>query len=139
MRIEFTVPGAPQGKERPRFNRGGHTYTPEKTRDYERLVAWSYKSAAHAAVLSGSIRAEIVAVYAVPKSWPKRQRERALAGDLAPMVKPDLDNIAKAILDALNGVAYRDDAAVTELTVRKRYGARPCVAVALEGGNNDTM
>lgn len=139
MRIEFTVPGAPQGKERPRFTRDGHTYTPEKTRDYERLVAWSYKSAAHAAVLSGSIRAEIVAVYAVPKSWPKRQRERALAGDLVPMVKPDLDNIAKAILDALNGVAYRDDAAVTDLTVGKRYGARPCVAVALEGGNNDTM
>lgn len=139
MRIEFTVPGAPQGKERPRFTRDGHTYTPEKTRDYERLVAWAYKSAAHATMFSGSIRAEIVAVYAVPKSWPKRQRERALAGDLVPMVKPDLDNIAKAILDALNGIAYRDDAAVTDLTIGKRYGARPCVAVALEGGNNDTM
>lgn len=38
MKIEFTVPGAPVGKGRPRFMKNGHTYTPQKTRDYEGKV-----------------------------------------------------------------------------------------------------
>lgn len=34
---------------------------------------------------------------------------------------------------ALNGIAYKDDAAITDATVCKRYGTRPCVAVRLTG------
>ena len=49
------------------------------------------------------------------------------------MVKPDWDNIGKIVCDALNGSAYKDDAAITDATVCKRYGTRPCVAVRLTG------
>ncbi len=47
--------------------------------------------------------------------------------------KPDCDNIAKIILDALNGLAYDDDAQVVKLYVEKRYGAFDHVTVVLEG------
>lgn len=133
MTVEFTIPGVPQGKERPRFTKNGVAYTPSKTKDYEKLVAWAYECEAHGAKFTGPIRADIAAVYAVPKSWNKKKQAEAVDNQLLPMVKPDLDNVVKAVLDACNGVAYRDDAAVTDLTICKRYGTRPCVVVRLTG------
>ena len=44
-----------------------------------------------------------------------------LCGDERPAKKPDADNIAKIICDALNGIAYQDDAAVAELSVVKKW------------------
>lgn len=38
MKIEFTVPGIPVGKGRPRFTKDGHAHTPGKTREYENKV-----------------------------------------------------------------------------------------------------
>lgn len=133
MTVEFTIPGVPQGKERPRFTRSGIAYTPKRTKDYEKMVAWAYECEAHGAKLTGSIRANIVAIYPVPRSWSKKKQEEAINNRVLPMVKPDLDNVAKAVLDALNGIAYIDDAAVTDLTICKRYGTRPCVVVWLTG------
>lgn len=133
MTVEFTIPGAPQGKERPRFTKNGYAYTPAKTRDYEKMVAWAYHAEAHGTVFDGPISASIVAVFPIPHSWSKKKRETAAGGCLLPMVKPDLDNIAKIVLDSLNGIAYKDDAAITDLTVIKRYGTRPCVIVRLSG------
>ena len=141
MTVEFTIPGVPQGKERPRFTRNGATYTPKKTKDYEKLVAWAYQCEAHDVRFTGSVRAFIAAVYPIPKSWSKKKQQDAANNKLLPLVKPDLDNVAKAVLDACNGIAYKDDAAVTGLTVCKRYGTRPCVVVQLcgEAESNDTV
>ena len=47
-------------------------------------------------------------------------------------MKPDCDNIAKAVLDALNGLAYKDDSQVTELTVRKLYAEEGSVGVRIK-------
>lgn len=77
---------------------------------------------------------EIVAVYPVPSSYSKRKTVSALAGDLLPAKKPDADNIAKIVADALNGLAYEDDAQITQLTVLKRYSDEPCVRVEIDSG-----
>ena len=45
--------------------------------------------------------------------------------------KLDCDNLAKIILDSLNDIAYKDDAQVSRLTVRKLYSERPRVEVTL--------
>ena len=55
----------------------------------------------------------------------------ALNGELKPTVKPDLDNIAKIVADALNGLAYRDDSCIVDLVVRKRYGVEARVEVKI--------
>lgn len=130
MTIEFTIPGVPQGKERPRFTQNGATYTPKKTKDYEKLVAWAYQCEAHGAKFTGTIRVDIAAIYPVPHSWSKRKQAEAIDNQILPMVKPDWDNIGKIVCDALNGIAYKDDAVITDATVCKRYGTRPCVAFA---------
>lgn len=128
----FRIDGKPQGKGRPRFTRSGHTYTPDNTAEYEQRVKLAYRLGG-GVKLTGFISADIRAVFAVPKSYTKKQRSAALALHFAPR-KPDCDNIAKIILDALNGLAYDDDAQVVKLHVEKCYGAADYVAVELKGG-----
>lgn len=55
---------------------------------------------------------------------------RADAPDAKPS-KPDADKAARAVLDALTGIAFVDDAQVTELVVRKRWGDTPGAVIAI--------
>lgn len=64
---------------------------------------------------------EIVLYYVRPKSMTKAKRLMAQRGILRPVVKPDIDNVAKAILDALNGVAFPDDRQIVQLSCEKWY------------------
>lgn len=131
--LAFTIPGAPQGKARARTCRNGHTYTPDGTVLYENLVKTEFlQQCGRGQRITGdrpALHMEIVAVYPVPTSYSKRNRVAALSGDMLPAKKPDADNIAKIIADALNGLAYDDDAQITDLSVMKRYGEEPEVRV----------
>ena len=125
----FRVNGIPQGKARPRFTKGGRAYTPAKTRRYEEAVREAAQLAAQAQGFikhdkGTPLKASVTAWFPVPASWPKKKRAAALSGALYPAVKPDADNIAKAVLDALNGIAFHDDKQVVSCTVSKRYTFR---------------
>lgn len=129
----FEVEGNPIAKGRPRMTRSGHTYTPERTRQYEKLVRDSYLMEYEwASVATGYIKAEIRITVCIPKSATKREREELLKAP--PMKRPDLDNVAKTILDALNGVAYEDDKQVTSLTIYRVWGDAPKAEIWLLGG-----
>ena len=65
--------------------------------------------------------ATIIAYFAVPKSYSKAKRLDCVLNNLRPTKKPDADNIAKIILDSLNGIAYDDDSQIVELTVIKEW------------------
>ena len=56
-----------------------------------------------------------------PKSYSNKKRLKALENEIRPTVKPDCDNIAKNINDALNGIVYPDDKQIVSLTVNKFY------------------
>jgi Holliday junction resolvase RusA-like endonuclease len=134
MILEFTVNAPPTGKERPRFDsRNNRTYTPSKTRDYEQMVSWAYRAKHGGIQLEGTIGIAITAYYPIPASWSNVKKERAVCGEIRPTVTPDGDNIAKAICDSLNKVAYKDDAAIVELKVTKAYSLHPRVEVILNG------
>jgi len=53
---------------------------------------------------------------------------------IPPTTRPDLDNIAKIIMDALAGVAYEDDKQITSCSINKLYSDEPKVVVYLMGG-----
>ena len=125
MVTAFLIPGKPQGKARPRFNTVTKAvHTPRSTRQYEESVRYSYISATDAdnRFHQGAVRVEIDAVFPIQKSWNKEKTRKAKAREIVPETKPDTDNIAKAVLDALNGLAYKDDSQVVDLSVCKRYG-----------------
>lgn len=124
----FMIPGEPTGKGRPRFTRSGHAYTPEKTASYEQAVRQAYRSEfpdAEPIPEGVPVAVKIVAGYGIPKSTSKVKAERMLAGEIRPTKKPDADNVAKAICDALNGIAYHDDSQITMLCVSKHYTKNP--------------
>ena len=116
------VPGNPVAQPRHRVSaRGGfaRTYLPKGH------PVHAYKKAVHDAavaaglpVFSGPVDVEIAAVFALPKSWSKKKRD-AMACSLHTH-KPDADNIAKAVLDALSAF-WTDDAQVAVLRVRKTW------------------
>lgn len=132
----FTVPGEPVGKGRPKFSTAGgfaKAYTPKKTVNYENLVKMSFKEhCGDSNQLEGPLAVVIDAYYSIPKSVSKKKSKQMMEDAIMPEKKPDCDNIAKVILDALNKIAYKDDAQVVDLTVHKHYENEnnpPCVKV----------
>ena len=142
--ITISLQGPPQGKGRVRaFLRGaqiGH-YTPEKTRTYEGMIRTAaMQELGNRPPLDEPVEFILRAVFPVPPSWSERKRQMALFGEIKPGKKPDLDNIAKAWNDALNGVAYRDNSLICQMTLDKRYGTQPLVVVTVrpvEGGTRE--
>lgn len=134
--IDFIVYGEPKGKGRPKFNtRSGLAYTPTMTRQYEQLVRQSFMLAYRGFTAYGihtPLKATIEAYFEIPKSASRIRKSRMIAHTERPTKKPDTDNIAKIILDALNGLVYHDDAQIVELSLAKAYGEIPCVKVKIE-------
>lgn len=110
----------------------GHTYTPKDTVMYENLVKTSFQDAyPEWNPMDGPMMAVIRAYYPIPNSFSKTKRAQAIDGKLQPVTKPDLDNIAKSILDSLNQIAYSDDARIVWMTVGKYYSEKPRAEVVL--------
>lgn len=106
------------GKQRPRAAvRGGRArvYTPRRTREFEERVrgAWLDQVGSKWSGFDGPVSVTVYVERELAKSNPKRWAGRKDA------CKPDIDNVAKAVLDALGGIAYADDSQVCRLTVDK--------------------
>lgn len=99
--VSFTVPGKPQGKQRPRLGKGGRVYTPSATKRYEHMVAWA-------------------ALGARPREWSKQGRFVVeVTMYFADLRRRDVDNVLKGILDGMNGVLYEDDSQVVAASAIK--------------------
>lgn len=142
MVVRFSVPGEPKGKGRPRVvNAGGYAraYTPEDTLVYENQVKWYYKTAAGQFKFDDKtpLAVEIDAFYQIPKSTSKKKHIEMMNDKVKPTKKPDLDNVAKIVCDALNGIAYHDDSAIVDLRVRKYFNDIPSVNVTIREVNDE--
>lgn len=120
MKVKFTIPGVPVPKARPRVVRG-HAFTPKKTKDYEALVKDVYRLTVGEYLGDSAIVATIDLYFPIPESYSKSKKRRIEDGEIKHTKRPDVDNCAKAILDALNEVAYRDDAQIVESRITKHY------------------
>lgn len=119
----------PVPKARPRVTRSGHAYTPDKTAIYEKLLASSWSGGV---IMGKHLMATMRFGMPIPKSWSKG-RQRMSVGKLHTS-KPDLDNLVKAVLDGLNGVAFDDDAKIAAFMAEKIYAVDPFVEITISGG-----
>ena len=132
-RATIEITGAPVAKGRGRAVNtpgGARVITPEKTRKWEadaRMEARRQMDRAEPFTQPLSI--SIIVTIAPPKSWPNWKREAALEGLIPHTSKPDIDNVVKAAMDALNGIVYVDDALAYKIEARKVWGMRPSVWV----------
>lgn len=128
--LSFYAPVTPYGKGRARFhfaNGSVRVYTPAKTRKFETI----FSDFAHGAMMNANlmptydaVRVRLIAHFPVPKSYTKKKRAQCLAGLIHPTAKPDIDNVLKSALDALNGVVFADDKQVFEVIIKKAYTDR---------------
>lgn len=137
MKVRFTVLGPPCGKGRPRFGRHGNfvkAYTPEKTVAYEDLVKLEYHRQCSGFRFDDTqpLDIRITAYYPIPASVSKRKRQAMIDHVIRPMKKPDYDNLAKIVSDALNQIAYKDDAQIVDGQVRKFYAEEPKVVITIQ-------
>lgn len=138
MLITFELKGKVVPKGRPRFYRG-HAITPPQTVEYEKKV----KEVAQAVMgtrppFDEPAKVYVKALMPIPKSWSKKKRMAAVG--TPHLNKPDVDNLLKAVMDAMNGVVYVDDSVVYSETCEKFYDDEPRAIVVIEiyeGGTND--
>lgn len=130
----FLVPGKTRGQGRPRFSRSGHAYKDKRDIEWEDHIRECFLDEypqEMGATLFGDVpvKVHITLFPALPKSTPKKVLKDNKCQ------KPDLDNCAKAVMDALNGYAYEDDCQVSSLSVERltRTWREPYMSVALFG------
>ncbi len=134
MIYEFEVPGKIVGKGRPRLNTyTGSVYTPTRTKDYETLVEQYFLlKYPKFKTLEGRINISMIAYFSIPKTTKKSEIEQMLDNKISPTKKPDIDNIIKIILDAMNKFAFKDDIQITKLEIEKKYGLEEKMQIIIE-------
>lgn len=126
--MKFSVPGRPERWRRPaedtRPGKRAHRFVDKKTAAARKRILDEAKLHWTAEPWIGPVVIGVTAVFAIPASWPKYLRERALAGKVLHIADPDYDQIVKLVMDALKGLAYVDDNQVAGILPRsaKRYG-----------------
>jgi Holliday junction resolvase RusA-like endonuclease len=134
--VTFSFSGVPVAKGRPRATaRGGFArlYTPGPTRKYETAV----KKVAAAVMASrkpfeGPLSVSMRFRLPIPQSATKRAKAAMASGETPHTNKPDADNCAKAVLDALSETVYLDDKQIVRLWITKVYAEKPGVDVKIE-------
>ena len=113
--LQIVVDGPPKAKGRPRFGKG-RVFTPKATVDAERGMGWRAKEAMKGRDLFDGPLAVLI------HAWVKTPKKGKHAH---PIVKPDADNLAKLVCDALNGIVWHDDKQIVDLQVIKNYSPDP--------------
>lgn len=133
--MRFRVDGKVRGKGRPRFW-NGHAVTPQETRDYEELVAMMYRVSG-GKTIDIPCRVKVEAHYKIPSAASRNAKADMLNGLVKCTRKPDIDNVQKIILDGLNGVAYKDDSQVYEISGSKVWDISEYVDVWIMTGDGE--
>lgn len=134
-RVQLTIPLEPKGKERPRWSpKTQRMYTPATTTSYEDFIKLVYRQNYGAEMFPKDVPLDIrIRAYCpIPKSDTLTVRAKKMTGAIRPTVKPDWDNIGKIVADALNKVAYYDDAQIVDSQTRKFYSDRPRVEILIQ-------
>jgi Holliday junction resolvase RusA-like endonuclease len=129
----LTIPGKPIAKARPRFARMGKfvkTYSPQETEEGRAL--WEIKQQWQNKPLEGPISVSFVFGLSIPTSASKKSTTAMVDGLTRHLKKPDTDNFIKFYLDVMNGVVFRDDSQVWNITASKVYAKEPQTLISLE-------
>lgn len=134
MIYEFEVIGKIRGKARPKVNTYTlRAYTPMVTKDYEELIKQYFVlKYPNYIPIESRVSIKIIAYFGIPKNTNKKNTKLMLDNTISPTKKPDIDNIVKIILDALNTMAYKDDNLITKLEVEKIYSNEEKIHVKIE-------
>ena len=125
----FEVEGIPDVQKQTRWTRSGHAFNPS-SKDIQRLQ-WQIKPYAPKCPLTGAIEMNLTFYLPIPKSVSSRVKTQMLNGVILPTKRPDFDNLAYLVTNALKQLVYADDSQITDATIRKRYSDRPRTVIKI--------
>lgn len=132
-KTDIFFPFEPVPKGRPRFRRTGkfiHSYTPPTTQRFESQIHDYYVDNC-GDFYDGAIKVYLIFHMPIPVSISKKKKLLMVSNTTKHIKRPDGDNLAKSILDALNGIAYADDSQITILHIEKRYGEQVGISLKI--------
>lgn len=125
--IIFTIPIEPKAQMRVRFRRQGNfvrTHKTAKQEDNEAILMFHLDKNRPKTPLKGAIFLKLTAYMSIPASKPSWWREAAGMGIIKHITKPDVDNLAKNLLDCMTKMEYfGDDRQVISLSIDKKYSS----------------
>lgn len=120
----FEIAGIPVPQKQTRFiRRTGIAYNPS-SKDIQQFQ-WQIRPYAPTEPLPGPIEMHLTFYLPIPKSTTGIKRIQMLNEIILPTKKPDFDNLAYLVTNALKGIVYLDDSQVTDCIIRKRYSDKP--------------
>lgn len=134
--VIIEIPIEPKPKLRPRFHIRHNkisTSTPLETKAFENFVADYYGYHCNTRFEKGEpLEVNLFFGMPIPASFSKKKHAQCINGQQAHVVKPDVDNLTKAILDALNQVAWNDDAQIIKMNIAKGYVENPYIRINIK-------
>jgi len=131
--LKFNV--KPMAKQSFRTTRKGYKYLDASVVKYRktlRTMAIAQIREQKAEKLDGAISIEILYSFQRPQGLRKKEKSEIDSGKSMPKTtKPDIDNLTKAILDALNGIAWNDDAQVAEIKAKKIWSQKDLIEIKI--------
>ena len=126
MKVTFTAPAKLAKKQ---------TYTPDKIKEYEKLVRERFLEETQNSRFAEDALLEIhITVLAkMPKGATPEEQARMFNGRANNAKTPDLNKITKIVCEALEGVAYKDTVQITKVSAIKAWSVYPSVWVTIEG------
>lgn len=136
IRLTFNL--LPVSALRPRVTRWG-TYTPKKYAEYKKKISRLFKVAYSEYFFEPDepLTIEINFYRNIQSSISKKERKRRANGATMPIVKPDIDNYTKAVLDSLNGLAWKDDNQIVRIVATKFYSEIPRTEITIKKYENE--
>jgi len=136
--IEFTIPGKPIAKKRPRFARRGKfvtTYSDQETEESKVMfhIMQGIKKYSDILPLPKKYAIEIECTFymPIPKSTSKKRSMLMSENLIAHVKKPDIDNLLKFIKDCMNEIVYHDDSQITIVHAFKKYSDDPRTEISI--------
>ena len=135
MKIQLKFDIKPMAKQSFHTTRTGQKYLDASVIRYRKAIrnmAIAQMRNQKAEKIEGAVNMNIIYAFRRPKSLSKKERNEIDGGKNIPKTtKPDIDNLTKAILDALNGIVWKDDAQVTQINIQKVWSAKDQIEVEI--------
>ena len=133
MNQRITLPIEPKAQARAKFSRAGYAYKSSAQKDSELWIGGLLEEHRPERPITGPVKVRITAYMRIPKATSKKRRALMIDGEILHTKKPDVDNLAKNILDCMSNLFFwDDDRQVYSLAIDKYYSEQPRWEIYLE-------
>lgn len=142
MKLKFEVVGEPVAQARPRVVRtktGVRGIDPAKSKNYKAWVKFCALNAFRKLetkepkkLMAAPLKVKLLIYRSIPRSDSNKLKIQKQNNDVLPTVKPDIDNVFKAVTDALTGIIWQDDKQIVNAEIAKRFSSMPRVEIEIE-------